>query len=312
MANSSPGPRDYTQATERALFAFSGTKCYYPDCEEPVLKFVSGEPVGNVQIAHIHGAKEGSPRYVKSMSDDERRAFKNLVLLCTPHHTWVDRLHPNDYPADVLAEWKRKREVGIDSAALSSLTEERLLEVIAEAVASAGPQRSVSAELGLGVLMESRGALVTLPVEAARRNFELLVHEGPAVLAVTARNTGSLKAYVESYRIRLDPCGFNLTFMGELPQHNSALPCPLDVGEHRTWVIPHDSVMRAVLTTLAADPGGVAALVGEISLGSGETVATPELPVEYLGEPMPADLVQARESTENESRPKRTIFAWPR
>lgn len=277
------------------------------------MRFVNGEPVGNVQIAHIHGAKEGSPRYVKSMSDDERRAFKNLILLCTPHHTWVDRLHPDDHPAELLAEWKRQHEgeAGIDGAALSSLTEVRLLEVIADAVASAGPQRSVGAELSLGVLMESRGALITLLAETARFNFEPLADEGPVVLAITARNTGSLRAYVESYRIRLNPCGFNLTFMGELPNHNPALPCPLDVGEKRTWLIPHNSVMRAVLATLAADPGGAVTLVGEFSLGSGETIVTPELPVEYLGEPVLANRTQGHESTESRSWPNRTIFRWP-
>jgi hypothetical protein len=53
MSKLGPGPRDYTAGTERALYAFSGTTCYFPDCTAPVIVFVGGEPVCNVQIAHV-------------------------------------------------------------------------------------------------------------------------------------------------------------------------------------------------------------------------------------------------------------------
>jgi len=69
-------------ATERALYAYSGTTCYYPDCKTPVIVFVEDEPVSNVEIAHIKGAYPGSPRYDPAMTDDERRSFPNLILLC--------------------------------------------------------------------------------------------------------------------------------------------------------------------------------------------------------------------------------------
>jgi hypothetical protein len=55
MAPSGPGPCDYTAATERALYAFSGTTCYWPDCSTPVIVFVADEPYSNVEIAHIEG-----------------------------------------------------------------------------------------------------------------------------------------------------------------------------------------------------------------------------------------------------------------
>lgn len=138
MSPSGPGPRDYTQGTERALYTFSAATCYFTDCQTPVIVFVDGEPVSNVEIAHIRGAVPGSPRYDLTMTDDERRSFANLILLCTPHHKIVDRLHPDDYPVEVLADWKaqHERDFGADGSILSPLTEDRLLDLIEKAVAS--------------------------------------------------------------------------------------------------------------------------------------------------------------------------------
>src|ERR1700722_1625133 len=131
MTKSGPGPRDYTSGTERALYTFSGMACYFPDCSTPVIVFVNGEPVCNAQIAHVRGANPNSARYDPFMTDDERRAFANLILLCTPHHSIVDRLHPANYQPEELQQWKVKREAdaGIDNIALSSLTEDRLVEL---------------------------------------------------------------------------------------------------------------------------------------------------------------------------------------
>ena len=142
MSSSGPGPRDYTQGTERALYTFSAATCYFTGCQTRVIVFVDGEPVSNVEIAHIRGAVPGSPRYDSTMNDDERRSFANLILLCTPHHKIVDRLHPDDYPVAVLANWKaqHERDAGIDGSVLSPLTEDRLLDLIEKAVASADRQ----------------------------------------------------------------------------------------------------------------------------------------------------------------------------
>lgn len=284
MAKSTPGPRDYTQGTERALFTFSGMSCYYPQCSVPVVVFIDEEPVCNVQIAHIHGANPRSARYEPSMTDDQRRAFANLILLCTPHHTLVDRLRPDQYPATALQEWKQQREAdaGIDNAALAELTEDRLVELIEKAVGAAGPQRSVTAELGLGVTL-GHDKRVSWPPEKAKDYFFSDPEYGPPVITVTARNQGALKAYVDSCRIKVAPSGPTLTMMGEFPLTNPALPCSLDVGESCVWQFTLEPFLRAVRATRAVFPEGSAdSLIGEVTLGSGETVETPELPACYL------------------------------
>jgi hypothetical protein len=89
-----PGPRDYSAGTRAALFALAQGTCCFQDCAEPVVRTVEGYVAVNVQIAHIHGAHPGSPRYDPTMSDPDRASFDNLLLLCKPHHDLTDVLAP--------------------------------------------------------------------------------------------------------------------------------------------------------------------------------------------------------------------------
>lgn len=144
------GPRDYTSGTRAALAALSNGTCYYPGCTTPILTFIDGEPFINYEIAHIRDAKVGN-RYDPDMVDDERRAFANLVLLCKPHHTLVDKTHPGRYAVQDLQLWKAEREAqGIAGlAGLRGLTEERLEEWIVAAVTSATDASSAAAVVGV-------------------------------------------------------------------------------------------------------------------------------------------------------------------
>lgn len=123
--------RNYTEATRKALFALSLGRCYEPDCQEPVVRMdENGSPVVMVQIAHVCAAKEGGPRWDKSMDDDARRAFTNLLLLCTYHHKLVDTLPTGlRYDVKTLMAWKTSREGGI-ATDLSGLTEDRLIDIL--------------------------------------------------------------------------------------------------------------------------------------------------------------------------------------
>jgi len=286
MPKSSPGPRDYTSGTERALFTFSRMACYFPDCSAAVITFVNGEPVCSVQIAHIHGANPNSERYDPAMTDHQRRAFSNLILLCTPHHTVVDRLHPKDYPAEVLQEWKtsREAEAGIDDVALSALTEERLVELIEKAVGAAGPGRLVTAELGLGILMTAQSLSFLADTAKDYLYLPQYTNLGEPVLVLTVRNAGGLRSFVNSHCLRLGPSAFALLAINDFPLVNPAMPYALDVGESRTWYFSLRKLIALVKATRAAQADGAATLVAEVELGSGETVRSAELPCEYLGE----------------------------
>jgi hypothetical protein len=76
-------------AAQAALWVISNGKCYAPGCLFPVIVEVRpGVHKKNAQIAHIYGVK--APRYRPGMSVAERDSFKDLLLLCLPHHAEVD------------------------------------------------------------------------------------------------------------------------------------------------------------------------------------------------------------------------------
>ena len=136
-----PGPRDYTRSTIFTLATLGEGRCYWPapPCNAPVTVIINGEPVSNLQVAHIRAAKLNGPRYVPDMSDDERRSWKNLILLCTPHHNMIDKIKPGDYSIEDLERWKSGRETGglARLKGLTDLTEDRLQEMLAYSVKEA-------------------------------------------------------------------------------------------------------------------------------------------------------------------------------
>lgn len=97
----------------------SRDRCYYPDCPAHIIVFVESEPFIDYHIAHIRDANPGN-RYDSAMSNDERRAFSNLILLCKPHHDLVDKRHPERFSIEDLTSWKRARE-GSAAQSLSDL-----------------------------------------------------------------------------------------------------------------------------------------------------------------------------------------------
>jgi ATP-dependent exoDNAse (exonuclease V) alpha subunit len=69
------------------------------------------------------------------MTDVQRDAFPNLLLLCLVHHTRVDGKNKKDYKPETLHKWKADREAeGQDAlAGLTRLTEEDLQVIIIDA-----------------------------------------------------------------------------------------------------------------------------------------------------------------------------------
>lgn len=128
--------RKYPQGVRIALAALCGGTCYWPGCGEPVVRFVDDEPISNLQVAHIAGATAGGPRYLPNMTEEERKAFTNLILLCHPHHTIVDKLRPQDFSISTLQKWKARREAANQEALsrLREVTPDALQTMLADAL----------------------------------------------------------------------------------------------------------------------------------------------------------------------------------
>jgi hypothetical protein len=132
------GPRDYSRSTVMALSHHSGGLCYCPGCPEPVLRHVDGEPRLTVEIAHIRAAYPNGARYDEFMTDDQRRHFRNLILLCNPHHGMADDPKKADfYTVALLTRWKEQREADSRQALsrLREVTPSGLRKMVAEGLA---------------------------------------------------------------------------------------------------------------------------------------------------------------------------------
>lgn len=101
--------RNYTQTTLKRLFLLSCNQCAAPDCNNHL------EARDNLtiiaKICHIEAASPDGPRYNPDMTDDERRNYNNLILLCDECHSIIDNKDNEDqYPVELLKEWKRDHE----------------------------------------------------------------------------------------------------------------------------------------------------------------------------------------------------------
>lgn len=127
--------RYYSNATIAALMTLARGGCYWPDCKVSTVRMINGAPKLNLEIAHIRAFEEGGKRFEPTQSTKERNSFDNLILLCNPHHEEVDGPTSDNYPVEVLQEWKAAREAdGVEAlAGLGDLTKPELGQMIAAA-----------------------------------------------------------------------------------------------------------------------------------------------------------------------------------
>jgi len=73
------------------------------------------------KISHIEAASKEGSRFNPNMSDDERRHFSNLILLCDECHTVIDNNdNESEYPVSLLKEWKKNHETKQSQNALNA------------------------------------------------------------------------------------------------------------------------------------------------------------------------------------------------
>lgn len=89
----------------RALFARSGNRCAFLGCIAPLIndrnQFIA-------QVCHIEAAEAGGERYNPGQSDEDRRGYANLLILCYPHHVETDDV--TRYSVQALKEMKARHE----------------------------------------------------------------------------------------------------------------------------------------------------------------------------------------------------------
>ncbi len=101
----------------KIILAFrSGGVCAFPECGKHLTYDAKeGEDTYVAEAAHIRGEEPGAARYDPSMSDAERDNVRNLIYLCTDHHTIIDKVEA-DWPTSKgstknlgVNAWRRRR-----------------------------------------------------------------------------------------------------------------------------------------------------------------------------------------------------------
>jgi len=91
--------------TIRGLFARSGNQCAFPGCIHPLVnekqKFIG-------QVCHIEAAMPDGERYNPKQTDEERRSYENLLILCYQHHIETDEV--DEFPIELMKEIKQNHE----------------------------------------------------------------------------------------------------------------------------------------------------------------------------------------------------------
>jgi hypothetical protein len=96
--------------TLRRLYTLSGNQCAYPQCCKLMFND-QGNFVG--QICHIEAASPGGERFNPNMTNESRRAYDNLMLMCYEHHIETNKVQI--YPVRKMKEIKSLHEEAVNS-----------------------------------------------------------------------------------------------------------------------------------------------------------------------------------------------------
>jgi hypothetical protein len=103
------GKAEPDEHTKLRLFAASGGFCQNPSCERALFVDTGSKRIHIAEMAHVFAANDRGPRGNEKLSQAERGAFENLILLCSTCHTMIDKAE-RDFPDHLLASWKRDHE----------------------------------------------------------------------------------------------------------------------------------------------------------------------------------------------------------
>ena len=93
--------------TQRRLFAASAGYCQNPACANELFVDTGGKSFHIAEMAHVFAANVGGPRFNPQLSEAERGAFENLLVLCANCHTMVDKA-PDTFSDSTMLGWKRE------------------------------------------------------------------------------------------------------------------------------------------------------------------------------------------------------------
>jgi|GEM_PF-1846601 len=113
---------DPTRETRQRLFAESYNQCAFPGCEQEIIE----DGVNYAEICHIEAASPGGERFNPNNTDEQNRAYENLILLCQKHHKTTNDV--NTYTVEVLQKMKQTH-IEVMRAKRKAETKKRLIYI---------------------------------------------------------------------------------------------------------------------------------------------------------------------------------------
>jgi len=105
MVKETPKRLAPTLDVSRELYLKSGNQCAFSECTRAM---INGEGVFVGQICHIEAAMPDGQRFNLKQTNEERRSYENLMLMCYDHHRITDDV--DEFPVERLKEIKKLHE----------------------------------------------------------------------------------------------------------------------------------------------------------------------------------------------------------
>ncbi len=162
--------RSYTDKQLKTLIALTGNLCEYRGC---TTKLVTDNDIFLGEIAHIAALSPGFARYDANMTDAERNANDNLMVLCRNHHALIDK-DVVGHPAKLLIEMKIEHEKRVKNQGKEFNPDDKIVAAIITEIS--GQQTNINTGSGMQINQQN---FYTTPQELAdhvrlvRRNVRL-------------------------------------------------------------------------------------------------------------------------------------------
>ena len=102
--------------TIKRLYAKSGNQCAFSNCEQKI--FLDNNTENISQVCHIEAAERGGQRYNADSTDEYKRSYDNLIILCPTHHKITDDI--KIYSVEILQNMKNEHENKIEKRVISN------------------------------------------------------------------------------------------------------------------------------------------------------------------------------------------------
>lgn len=188
--------RNYSDKDIKILISLAADQCEYDGCTLNLVQYDKFQG----DIAHIAGLNEGSMRYVEEMTNKERNAKENLMVLCKTHHGIIDSEEIEHTREKLLkmkeAHEKRTQENGTATEPSDKVVEEAILTIEAiQANTNTGNGTQLNQQFNQNVHQQNiynNPEQLTESIKLIRRNVRLTTEQVRRQLRSTNKPAGSL------------------------------------------------------------------------------------------------------------------------